>query len=85
MDAPETHCQLWREWSDVANVASGTTGAYVINYTIYVVFAVLFAGLAGLYVTTLAPYASGSGIPEVWLQTITTVISILCVCRLRPF
>ncbi len=81
MDAPEEHCQLWREWSDVANVASGTTGAYAINYTIYVVFAVLFAGLAGLYVTTLAPYASGSGIPEVWNQTITTMISILRVCR----
>ena len=32
---------------------------------IYVSAAVIFAGLAGLFVTTLAPYAAGSGIPEV--------------------
>ena len=38
---------------------------YVVDYIIYVSAAVVFAGLAGLFVTTLAPYAAGSGIPEV--------------------
>lgn len=37
----------------------------MVDYVIYVSAAVVFAGLAGLFVTTLAPYAAGSGIPEV--------------------
>ena len=65
MNAEEPHCQLWQEWSDLANVEPNTAGAYALNYVIYVLFAVVFAGLAGLYVTVLAPYAAGSGIPEV--------------------
>ena len=65
MNNEESHCQLWKEWSDIAQVPSDTAGAYALNYVIYVMLAVLFAGLAGLYVTTLAPYATGSGIPEV--------------------
>ena len=61
----EDHCDRWKEWSDIAGVASDTKGAYIFNYVIYVFFAVLMAGFAGLYVIALAPYASGSGIPEV--------------------
>lgn len=41
------------------------TNAYIVDYVIYVSAALVFAGLAGLFVTTLAPYAAGSGIPEV--------------------
>ena len=48
-------------------------GSYLFNYSIYVFIAVIFAGVAGLYVITLAPYASGSGIPEV-----TSTISPCC-------
>ena len=40
-------------------------GAYAFDYFLFVFLAVTFAGLAGFFVTTLAPYASGSGIPEV--------------------
>lgn len=58
-------CNQWKEWSDVAEVAPGSAGAYVFNYVIYITLAVFMAGFAGLYVTALAPYASGSGIPEV--------------------
>lgn len=65
MNNPEPHCQLWKEWSDIANLDSNTAGAYALNYVIYVLLAIVFAGLAGLYVTVLAPYAAGSGIPEV--------------------
>lgn len=73
MNAEEPHCQLWQEWSDLAHMEPNTAGAYALNYVIYVLFAVVFAGLAGLYVTTLAPYAAGSGIPEVgnvWSETV---------------
>ena len=55
-------CILWKNWSTLAGISSG---AYVFDFFIYVLLSVGFAGLAGLFVTTLAPYASGSGIPEV--------------------
>ena len=42
-----------------------TAGIYALNYAIYILFAVTMAGLAGLFVVVLAPYAAGSGIPEV--------------------
>ena len=59
------HCTQWKEWSDIAEVSPGTAGAYAFNYVIYTFLAVFMAGFAGLYVIALAPYASGSGIPEV--------------------
>ena len=51
-------------WGNYAGVRS-EVNSYIVNYVIYVCAAVTFAGLAGLFVTTLAPYAAGSGIPEV--------------------
>ncbi len=45
-------------------------GSYIFNYIIYVVLAFVMAGFAGLYVTALAPYASGSGIPEVRVRIV---------------
>jgi chloride channel 3/4/5 len=60
----EEHCSLWHTWGDYAGIESEAR-AYIVDYVIYVSMAVVFAGLAGLFVTTLAPYAAGSGIPEV--------------------
>ena len=51
-------------WAVYAGIES-ETNAYIVDYVVYVSMAVVFAGLAGLFVTTLAPYAAGSGIPEV--------------------
>ena len=51
-------------WGVYAGIESATN-AYIVDYVIYVSAAVVFAGLAGVFVTTLAPYAAGSGIPEV--------------------
>ena len=51
-------------WGAYAGMRSGSN-AYIVDYVIYVSAAMVFAGLAGLFVTTLAPYAAGSGIPEV--------------------
>ena len=70
--SPDGKCASWKEWSEIAEVHSDL-GSYLFNYSIYVFIAVIFAGVAGLYVITLAPYASGSGIPEV-----TSTISPCC-------
>ena len=40
-------------------------GAYVLNYFLYVLWALLFSFLAVSLVRVFAPYACGSGIPEV--------------------
>ena len=60
----DENCTLWSKWSTMAGVEAATS-AYVLDYVVYVSLAVILAGLAGLFVTVLAPYASGSGIPEV--------------------
>lgn len=40
-------------------------GSYVLAYFMYVVWAILLATLAAMLVRVFAPYACGSGIPEV--------------------
>lgn len=42
--------------------------AYVVNYLMYILWALLFSFLAVILVRAFAPYACGSGIPEVKLQ-----------------
>ena len=76
IDIESEHCQLWKSWSEYSSIPSGTLG-YSFDYFIYVLFAVIFAGLAGLFVTTLAPYAAGSGIPEV--RTLIVKFGPLCM------
>lgn len=39
--------------------------AYIMNYMMYIFWALLFALLAVTLVRAFAPYACGSGIPEV--------------------
>lgn len=39
--------------------------SYILSYLIYIVWALLFAFLAVTLVRAFAPYACGSGIPEV--------------------
>ena len=58
------YCSAWYSWSLRSGVNNSTTG-YVLNYFLYILFSVLFAGLSGAFVIFLAPYAAGSGIPEV--------------------
>ena len=40
-------------------------GAYVIQYMLYILWACFFAWMAAILVRVFAPYASGSGIPEI--------------------
>lgn len=39
--------------------------SYILNYLVYIVWALFFAFLAVTLVRAFAPYACGSGIPEV--------------------
>lgn len=57
-------CEHWHTWARLLGVDK-PLDAYVVNFFIYVCFAVLFGSMAGLFVMAIAPYASGSGIPEV--------------------
>ena len=77
--SPDGKCASWKEWSEIAGVHSDL-GSYLFNYSIYVFIALIFAGVAGLYVITLAPYASGSGIPEVHM---ICLIALASHCTLR--
>ncbi|KAL0180582.1 hypothetical protein M9458_022988, partial [Cirrhinus mrigala] len=51
-------------------------GVYVLNYFLYVLWALFFSFLAVSLVRVFAPYACGSGIPEVQKQTLENVLQI---------
>ena len=60
------HCDEWRTWSDVFGVASRNGAAvYAVNYFFYLLIAIVFGFVSVVLVRFFAPYASGSGIPEV--------------------
>ncbi|RDH38024.1 chloride channel [Aspergillus welwitschiae] len=51
----EGGCPEWRPW----------TSYWIVNYFIYIFYAVLFAFVAASLVKSFAPYAAGSGISEI--------------------
>ncbi|KAK2720092.1 H(+)/Cl(-) exchange transporter 5-like isoform X2 [Artemia franciscana] len=59
------NCSQWLTWPQMLGVESEGAGSYILSYMFYVVWCLLFAGLAGMLVKTLAPYACGGGIPEI--------------------
>ncbi|XP_077321276.1 H(+)/Cl(-) exchange transporter 5 isoform X4 [Lithobates pipiens] len=63
--ADRNNCPEWRSWSEL--ILGGSEGAfpYILNYIMYILWALLFALLAVLLVRNFAPYACGSGIPEI--------------------
>ena len=61
----EDGCQQWKSWAELFTGNGDGAGAYTINYVMYVVIAVMFSSFAVLLVRWFAPYACGSGIPEV--------------------
>ena len=67
-------CGAWEGWGLHTGVHSNG-GRYALEYFIYVSFAVVFASLSGLFVVVLAPYAAGSGIPEVHI-----IHACTCMC-----
>ena len=57
-------CSQWKRWSEVFD-ASDSAGSYASNYFMFTLSGLLFALLCVTLVHTFAPYACGSGIPEV--------------------
>ena len=58
----------WYTWAEILGVSSGG-GAYVVKYLLYLICGCFFALLAAMFVRVFAPYACGSGIPEVSICT----------------
>ncbi|XP_050541085.1 H(+)/Cl(-) exchange transporter 5 isoform X1 [Daktulosphaira vitifoliae] len=58
------NCSQWFYWSEIFTSSNGTF-AYIVSYIFYIMWALLFAALAAGLVRMFAPYACGSGIPEI--------------------
>lgn len=61
-------CPQWKSWAELMIGINDGPFAYIINYLMYVCWALLFSFLAVSLVRAFAPYACGSGIPEVQYQ-----------------
>ncbi|XP_078601546.1 H(+)/Cl(-) exchange transporter 4-like isoform X1 [Branchiostoma floridae x Branchiostoma japonicum] len=58
-------CSQWLTWSQLFGIHTENAGTYILDYIIYVLWALSFSMIAVFLVRTLAPYACGSGIPEI--------------------
>lgn len=60
-------CKQWYGWPHVfsLDLVLESWGYYIILYFLYVFWSVLFGSIAATLVHTFAPYACGSGIPEI--------------------
>lgn len=56
-------CDYWHNWA--GTLQSGNAGTYLLGYLLYILFGVAFATSSAFLVRQYAPYAAGSGIPEV--------------------
>ncbi|RXM97878.1 H(+)/Cl(-) exchange transporter 5 [Acipenser ruthenus] len=87
-------CPQWRSWAELIVGQPDGAFAYIVNYLMYVIWALLFSFLAVSLVRSFAPYACGSGIPEIktilsgfiirgylgkWTLVIKTVTLVLAV------
>uniref|UniRef100_A0A672Z311 Chloride channel protein n=1 Tax=Sphaeramia orbicularis TaxID=375764 RepID=A0A672Z311_9TELE len=87
-------CPQWQKWAELMTGHAEGAGAYVLNYFLYILWALLFSFLAVSLVRVFAPYACGSGIPEIktilsgfiirgylgkWTLLIKTVTLVLAV------
>ena len=57
-------CQDWVAWRSALKIPS-IAGGYVVEYTFFLIYAVLFATCAALLTKTFSVYARHSGIPEI--------------------
>ncbi|XP_039939711.2 H(+)/Cl(-) exchange transporter 5 isoform X4 [Hirundo rustica] len=87
-------CPEWKSWSQLILGHGEGAFAYILNYLMYVIWALMFSLLAVLLVKGFAPYACGSGIPEIktilsgfiirgylgkWTLVIKTITLVLAV------
>ncbi|KAH8379152.1 hypothetical protein KR009_003321 [Drosophila setifemur] len=61
----EGNCSTWKTWPEIFGLDRNGTGPYIVAYIWYVLWALLFAALSASLVRMFAPYACGSGIPEI--------------------
>lgn len=61
------------------------TFAYIISYIFYIAWALLFAALAAGLVRMFAPYACGSGVPEVKFQLTSFYSNKINVIAVRTY
>ncbi|XP_045476075.1 H(+)/Cl(-) exchange transporter 5-like [Harmonia axyridis] len=59
------NCSHWYTWSEILGNKNDGFAAYTISYLFYIMWALLFAALSSSLVRMFAPYACGSGIPEI--------------------
>lgn len=60
------HCSKWMTWPQLLGITSNHIFAdYFMSYLTYIISSLLFASLAAQLVKRFAPYARGSGIPEI--------------------
>ncbi|RKO87233.1 hypothetical protein BDK51DRAFT_29257, partial [Blyttiomyces helicus] len=60
----DEECHEWKTWSRTFG-ATGSVARWFAEYFMFIVFATAFAGASAVLVRYYAPYAAGSGIPEV--------------------
>uniref|UniRef100_A0A8B9JG07 Chloride channel protein n=1 Tax=Astyanax mexicanus TaxID=7994 RepID=A0A8B9JG07_ASTMX len=92
--ADRDKCPQWQKWAELMTGYNEGAGAYLLNYFLYVMWALFFSFLAVSLVRVFAPYACGSGIPEIktilsgfiirgylgkWTLLIKTVTLVLAV------
>lgn len=58
-------CPEWFTWPEAFNDWNDGAGEYIASYIFYTFWACLFATFSVMLVRVFAPYASGSGIPEI--------------------
>ncbi|PAV89923.1 hypothetical protein WR25_15237 [Diploscapter pachys] len=61
----DSDCGAWMTWPELFNYSNSSPIFYVVEFLFYVGMAVLMSTLAVLFVKVFAPYACGSGIPEI--------------------
>ncbi|XP_026758502.3 H(+)/Cl(-) exchange transporter 5 isoform X4 [Galleria mellonella] len=59
------NCSQWLTWPQMFGESREGPGAYIISYIFYIGWALVFAALSASLVRMFAPYACGSGIPEI--------------------
>ncbi|XGW09596.1 hypothetical protein V3C99_011685 [Haemonchus contortus] len=61
----DSDCGAWLAWPEMLNYYGKNPFFYLLEFLFYVGWAVLMATLAVVFVKVFAPYACGSGIPEI--------------------
>jgi len=72
-------CVEWFTWPQVFGTYKKGAGVYLLSYIMYIFWSTVFATFAVLLVKVFAPYASGSGIPEV-LRINSSIIRFIFFC-----